>query len=294
MEIGVSPHPLGPRHPGDFGDVLEVARLAEALGFQHVFAAGHVLAGDAGLTMDPMVLLSAVAGATSRVELLTSVVVLPLYNPVVLANQASTLDAISAGRLVLGVGTGWDTAEYAAVGVPFAERGARADEQLEVLRALWADMPADFHGRFTSLRQATIGVPPGTPGGPRVWVGGHSDAALRRALRFADAWHGSIVDVTGATEVGRRLEALGDEVGRDPATLRLTAGQFIAPPGIPQAQPVSGRPLGGTTPTAASVIDELGALGEAGVSACSVWMPVAPEHLPDGMRWLADEVLPHV
>jgi alkanesulfonate monooxygenase SsuD/methylene tetrahydromethanopterin reductase-like flavin-dependent oxidoreductase (luciferase family) len=106
------------------------------------------------------------------------------------ANQAATLDVVSGGRLILGVGTGWNPDEFEAVGVPVRERGARIDDHLEAAKALWTRRPADFAGPFTTLRAAQLGVPPITPGGPPVWVGGHSDAALRRALRFGDGWYG--------------------------------------------------------------------------------------------------------
>ncbi len=294
MRLGVAPHPLWPRQSADFGDVVETAKAAERLGFHHVFAAGHVLAGDVGLTMDPLVLLAAVAGATKRVELLTSVVVLPLYQSVVLANQTATLDVVAGGRLVLGVGAGWDAEEYAAVGVPFDQRGAITDEHLQVLRSLWSERPASFQGRYTTVRKTSIGVPPISDGGPRVWVGGHSDAALRRALRFAEAWHGSGIDAAAAAETRRRLDALSLDGDRDPGTLKLTSGQFLVPPGLAATQPLPFRPLGGAAPSAAALIDELSALELAGVTVCSLWMPIPAQQLLDGLEWVASEILPHV
>lgn len=99
-------------------------------------------------------LLSAVAGVTTRLRLLTSVLVAPYYSALVLANQAATLDVVSGGRLILGVGTGWNPEELDAVGVSARERGARTDDHLEAARALWAQRPADFEGPFTTLRAA--------------------------------------------------------------------------------------------------------------------------------------------
>jgi probable F420-dependent oxidoreductase len=287
MRVGVSPHPLWPRQRQDFDQVLSMARMADELGFDHVFAAGHVVAGAGGLTLDPLVLLSAVAGATSRTKLLTSVLVLPLYHPVVLANQASTLDLVSGGRLVLCVGTGWDVDEFAAVGVPFGERGARADESLEVMRSLWSDGPSDYRGRFTSLRGTSLGTPPLTPGGPPVWVGGNSDAALRRALRFGTAWHGTGADAATVRKVRARLSDLAGAA--DP--LELTSGQFLVPPGILPVRDVPFPLLGGRHPTADSVLADLAALEEAGLSTCSLWMPIAQHHYEDALGWLAAEVL---
>jgi probable F420-dependent oxidoreductase len=282
LRIGVAPHRLWPTREDEVDGVLDTARTAEELGFDHVFVSGHAVAGDLGVTPDPLVTLSAVAGATGRIGLVTSVLVLPLYNPVVLAHQTATLDRLSGGRFTLGVGTGWDTQEYAAVGVPFAGRGRRADEQLAAVRELWR-----------GEGDVRLGVLPRTEGGPAVWVGGQSDAALRRALRFGDAWHGSGVDATGLTAVRERLVGLGEETGRDPRTLGLTAGVFLVPPGFAPAVQVPGRPLGGPDASAESVRDELRALADAGLSSCSLWLPVATEALADGLAWVAEEVLSH-
>ncbi|MEU0943047.1 TIGR03619 family F420-dependent LLM class oxidoreductase [Streptomyces canus] len=252
------------------------------MGFDHLIASSHLLAGAVGVTPDPLVLLSAVAGATTRIGLVTSVLILPLYNPVVLAHQTATLDRLSGGRFTLGVGTGWDTAEFEAAGVPFAGRGRRADEQLDVVRKLWRDEA-----------EVRLGVRPRTPGGPPVWVGGHSDAALRRALRYGDAWHGSGLDAAGLTEVRSRLTELGEEAGRDPATpLELTAGLMLVPPGFEAAvRPPGRRPLGGADPSAERVREELRRLADAGLTACSLWLPVATEALTDALGWVAEEIL---
>ncbi|MFG2461739.1 TIGR03619 family F420-dependent LLM class oxidoreductase [Streptomyces sp. NPDC048523] len=285
MRLGVAPHRLWPAHEDELDGVLETARTAEELGFDHLIASSHLLAGAVGVTPDPVVLLSAVAGATTRIGLVTSVLILPLYNPVVVAHQSATLDRLSGGRFTLGVGTGWDAAEFDAAGVPFAGRGRRADEQLDTVRKLWREE--------TEVR---LGVRPRTPGGPPVWVGGHSDAALRRALRYGDAWHGSGIDASGLAEVRGRLAELGQEAGRDPATpLELTAGQILVPPGFEAAvRPPGRRPLGGADPSAERVREELRQLADAGLTACSLWLPVAGEALPDALGWVAEEVLSHV
>ncbi|MET7730541.1 TIGR03619 family F420-dependent LLM class oxidoreductase [Streptomyces sp. NPDC005402] len=284
MRLGVAPHRLWPAHEDELDGVLGTARAAEELGFDHLIASSHLLASAVGVTPDPLVLLSAAAGATTRIGLVTSVLILPLYNPVVVAHQAATLDRLSGGRFTLGVGTGWDTAEFDAAGVPFAGRGRRADEQLDVVRKLWR-----------GEGEIRLGVRPRTPGGPPVWVGGHSDAALRRALRYGDAWHGSGLDAAGLAEVRGRLAELGEEAGRDPATpLELTAGQMLVPPGFEAAvQPPGRLPLGGSKSSAEQVREELGQLADGGLTACSLWLPVATEALPDALGWVAQEILPH-
>jgi len=289
--LGVS---LQPRWPLEDGTaVLRAAAHAEDLGFDHAAVGNRLLESGSGLDTDPLVLLAAVAAATRRLRLLTSVLVAPYYPALVLANQAATLDVISGGRLILGVGAGWNPQEYAALGVPARERGARTDDHLEAAKALWSQRPADFDGPFTTLRAARLGVPPVTPGGPPVWVGGRSDAALRRALRFGDGWYGTGVSAAELTGVRRRLHELADDAGYA-GRLTLASAAFLTPPGIPAAVPSPGPPLGGAAPTAANVVDDLGHLAEAGLTACTLWLPVAAEHVEKAMDWVAAEIMPQL
>jgi alkanesulfonate monooxygenase SsuD/methylene tetrahydromethanopterin reductase-like flavin-dependent oxidoreductase (luciferase family) len=139
--------------------------------------------------------------------------VAPSYNPVVLANQVATLDVLSGGRFTLGVSVGSNPAEFAALGVPFAERGCRADEYSKVMRALWSRRPANFAGRFTSFGTAVLGTLPLTPGGSPIWVGGQSASALRGTLRFAEAWIGVAVEADAVTRVRAQLSRLARDVG---------------------------------------------------------------------------------
>jgi len=289
--LGVS---LQPRWPlADGTAPLRAARHAEALGFDHVAVGNRLLDSGSGLDTDPLVLLSAVSAATTRLRLLTSVLVAPYYPALVLANQAATLDVVSGGRLILGVGAGWNPEEFAAAGVPARERGARTDDHLAAARTLWSQRPADFDGQFTTLHAAHLGVPPVTPGGPPVWVGGHSDAALRRALRFGQGWYGTGVSAADLTGVRRRLHELADGAG-NADRLTLACAAFLTPPGIPAAVPSPGRPLGGAEPTAASVVDDLGQLAESGLTACTLWLPIAAEHVEKATDWIAAEVMPQL
>ena len=291
LRLGVS---LQPRWPIEDGTaVLHAARRAEELGFDHVAVGNRVLESGFGLDNDPLVLLSAVAGATSRLRLLTSVLVAPYYPAVILANQAATLDVVSGGRFILGVGTGWNPAEFDAVGVPARERGVRTDDHLAAAEALWSRRPADFDGRFTAFRDANLGVPPVTPGGPPVWVGGHSDAALRRTLRFGAGWYGTGVDAEEVGNVRRRLHALaGEPAAAD--RLTLAAAAFLTPPGIPVVFEAPGKLLGGSAPSAAGVAEQLARLSEAGLSACTLWLPIAAEHVEKAMEWIAAEIAPRL
>ncbi|TDP96186.1 TIGR03619 family F420-dependent LLM class oxidoreductase [Labedaea rhizosphaerae] len=280
MRLGISLQPAWPIEDG--ASVLRAARHAEDLGFDHVAVGNRVLDSGFGLDADPFVLLSAVAGATTRVRLLTSVLVAPYYPALLLANQAASLDVLSGGRLILGVGTGWNPDEFAGLGLSAKERGARTDDHLAAAKALWTRRPADFEGRFTTLHGANLGTPPLTPGGPPVWVGGQSEAALRRVQRFGAGWYGSGADAAAVAAVREEL----------PEHLTLASAQFFTPPGVDAVSPLSGRPLGGETPSAASIADDLGQLAEAGLTTCTLWLPIAAADVERTMDWIAAEVVP--
>ncbi|GHI02423.1 hypothetical protein AQI88_13825 [Streptomyces cellostaticus] len=173
--------------------------------------------------------------------------------------------------------------EFAAVGASFAGRGRRADEQLTVVRRWW-------RGDDDAARR---GVLPRAEGGPPVWIGGQSDAALRRALRHGDAWHGAGVDGVQLARVREKLTTRAEGADRDPATLAPTAGLFLLPPGFPAAVDLPGRPLGGTDASAESVRGERGRLAEGALSSASLWLPVTTEALPDAPAWTAEEILRH-
>jgi probable F420-dependent oxidoreductase len=175
---------------------LSLARLAEDLGYGSWWAQDHVVlpTGPGAKPdprtsiVDPLVHLAAVAAVTERMTLGTAVVILPQRNPLVLAKQAASLDVISGGRLMLGVGAGWLAAEMTAVGVPPADRGRRTDEYLDAMTALWTDPAPEFHGRYVDF--ADVDAHP-RPTGLRVVVGGRSAGAYRRAVRRAHGFYGN-------------------------------------------------------------------------------------------------------
>ena len=187
LRLGVSLQPRWPR--ADATAALRAASHAEDLGFDHVAVGNRLLDSGFGLDADPLVLLSAVSAATRRLRLLTSVLVAPYYPALVLANQAATLDVVSGGRLILGVGTGWNPEEFGALGVRSQERGARTDDHLAAAKALWSQRPADFDGPFTTLRGARLGVPPVTPAARR--SGSAATVTPPCAVRCASAMAGT-------------------------------------------------------------------------------------------------------
>ncbi|MGI5125617.1 TIGR03619 family F420-dependent LLM class oxidoreductase [Pseudonocardia sp. CA-107938] len=178
------------------GAVTELAKHAEDAGYESWWAHDHVVlptGPDAPMDattpiVDPLVHLAHVAAVTSRITLGTAIVILPQRNPLVLAKQSASLDAVSGGRFVLGVGAGWLAAEMNAVGVPMADRGARTDEYLDAMTALWDAPEPAFDGRFVTF--AAVDAHP-RPSGIRVVVGGRSPGAYRRAVQRAHGFYGN-------------------------------------------------------------------------------------------------------
>jgi probable F420-dependent oxidoreductase len=140
--------------------------------------------------LDPLVALSFLAGTTSTVLLATGIIILPQRNPLVLAKQVASLDVLSQGRLLLGVGVGYLEPEFRAIGVPLSDRGTRSDEYLDAMRRLWTDEEPAFEGRYVNFSGVDAYPRPVAPGGPPVIVGGHTPAAFRRAVSRGNGWYG--------------------------------------------------------------------------------------------------------
>jgi probable F420-dependent oxidoreductase len=185
---------------GDPGAVRQMGRAVEDLGFDHILAYDHVLGAvhaDRARRLtgpytehdpfhDPFVLFAYLAGLTERIEFATGVVVLPQRQTALVARQAADVDLLSGGRLRLGIGVGWNHVEYEALGQDFGTRGARQEEQIELLRRLFTEPVVDFSGRFDRVDRAAL-VPKPTRSIP-IWLGGASEAAFDRAARLADGF----------------------------------------------------------------------------------------------------------
>jgi len=309
MRIAVSLPNVGLDHGKEM--LLPVAEAAERLGFDSVFVAHHVVlpyereskypyqhsGTEVAMTpgmqwLDPFVTLAMVAGVTERIGLGTSVLVLPYRNPVNLAAEVAALDVLSGGRVILGVGAGWMREEFEALGLDPAERGARTDEYIEVLRTLWSDDPATFDGRFVTFDGMALATKPRAEGGPPVWVGGNTEPGLRRALRHGDGWHGFEVYPEDMPPVRAELERLGAEIGRDPGELTLSVARGLIPPGREDESFVPDRRmLGGS---AAAIVDELGSYSEQGVELVLIQVSLLAPNVPDALEWVAAEVLPQL
>jgi probable F420-dependent oxidoreductase len=231
----------------DPGAMRDWARTAEAAGFDHLMAYDHVLGASGELYPDGvgafptapytqehtfhevLVLFGHLAAVTERIELVTSVLVLPQRPAALVAKQVATIDLLSAGRLRLAVGVGWSWAEYEGLGVDFATREERLEEQIEVMRLLWTEPLVTFHGRFHHLDRVGINPLPTRP--ISVWIGsGASPRALSRVVRCADGWMPLLLpglDRVDLAEAVARLRAMAEEAGRDPASLPIHGRVYL-------------------------------------------------------------------
>jgi probable F420-dependent oxidoreductase len=218
------------------------------------------------------------------------VLVLPYRNPVILAQELASLDRLSEGRIVLGIGSGWMDEEFAAVGVPKRERGARTDEAIELLRALWATTDyLTFDGRFTQLDEVVLASHPSRPGGPPIMIGGNSEPALRRAGRLGDGWLGFEVFLDQLPTKRDAIARAAEEAGRDPSAITLSVRRGLIPPFevsnfLPERRSLQGHPE--------EVADEIRAYEAAGVTLMVMDLNFVLPDVLDTMDWLAEEVVP--
>ena len=236
MKFGIAFANTGPFVEPDAAAAF--AKAAEANGFESLWTVEHVVvpsgyestypySADGKMPghedspiPDPLIWLAYVAAATDRIRLATGILILPQRNPVVLAKELATLDHLSRGRMILGIGIGWLAEEFAAIGVPFAERAARTDEHVAALRALWSDEPT-HHGEFSQFTDCIVRPRPAAATIP-IHVGGHSAAAARRAGRLGDGYYpvsrgssGELAELFDTRPVDCRRSRSGPGLDRD-------------------------------------------------------------------------------
>jgi probable F420-dependent oxidoreductase len=239
MDIGVVPVNSGAFIAG--GQLVRLARLLESLDYESMWTFEHVIVpesyesvypysptgklalGPDDAFVDPLIALSFVAAATERLRLGTGVNILTQANPLYLAKQASSIDHLSGGRLILGLGVGWLQEEFHALGVPFARRGARADEYIDAMRQAWSGEPVDLRGEFVDWTGFKMLPRPAQPQGVPIVIGGTTDAAIRRVVGKGDGWYVIHRDLDDFSSHMERLRAECDRQGRDVAELEITA-----------------------------------------------------------------------
>lgn len=238
---------------------IALGQAAEQAGFESVWTVEHVVVPDGyespypysstgkmpGAEFvdidDPLIWLTWVAAHTQTLVLATGIVILPQRNPLILAKQAATVDTLSNGRLRLGVGVGWLEEEFDALGVPFARRGARTEEYIEAMRALWSQDKASFQGEFVNFTDCIAKPKPAATTVPII-VGGHSDISARRAGRLGDGFYPGKGDHDRLKTLITLMRDSAEQAGRDPEAIEVTVH---APPNLVD------DPIGAVEPLAA-------------------------------------------
>lgn len=234
MRIGL--HALGIGPGADPEVIGAVARAADAAGFATLWSGEHVVMvdrpdspypyADSGKIavpsdadwLDPLVALAFVAAITTRIRIATGILLLPQHNPLLIAKQAASLDVLSGGRFALGVGIGWSSQEFEALGIPFVGRAERTREYVEVMRTLWRDDPSSYAGDLVSFHEVRS-YPKPVRGRVPVVLGGNSDAALRRVVAYGDGWYGFNLSTEEVSERMGTLRSRCADAGRDGTTL---------------------------------------------------------------------------
>jgi probable F420-dependent oxidoreductase len=256
MDWGIHLPHLGKQATG--AGLASFAQRAEALGFHSAWVSDHI-AWPSDITsrypytpdgafpapvnlpwLDPIGTLFFVAGCTERLKLGTSVLILGYRPPVQTAKAFASLDVVSGGRVILGVGVGWMREEFEVLGMPFDHRGERADEQLEIFRRLFSEDSPSYAGAYYQFPEIGFAPKP-VSGAVPIWVGGNSEAAYRRTARFGDAFHAAFEPVDDVRAAWARVQELTVGEGRDPATLRLSVRLYLDPEAVmPPAKSIAG------------------------------------------------------
>jgi probable F420-dependent oxidoreductase len=236
MKLGFALPNIGPIGTADA--LIKVAQRAEALGFDSLWTVERLLYPVKAQTpypvttdgllpepykhvLDPVAVLVFVAAHTKKIALGTSVIDMPYYNPVTLARRLTTLDVLSNGRLRVGLGLGWSKDEMDATGADMKTRGARADEFLQVLKAIWTTDPAEFQGKFFTLPKSHINPKPVQKPHPPILLAAFAPPALKRLARLADGWNPVAIPAAGMAQMFGGIKEMAKEAGRDPASLRM-------------------------------------------------------------------------
>ena len=236
MKLGVSVPNIGPVATPEA--IKTVAKKAEAMGYNSLWTVERLLwpidpktpypvTPDGSLpepykyNLDPLDVLTFAAAVTTKIRLGPSVLDIPYYNPVTLARRLSTIDILSKGRLNVGLGLGWSPDEMEATGADIKVRGARADEFIQVLKALWTTDPSEFHGKFFSLSKSHINAKPVQKPHPPIYIAAFAPAALKRVASMADGWNPTGLSVEAMAQMFGAIKQMAEAAGRNPSKLKM-------------------------------------------------------------------------
>ena len=307
MEIGLSI----PRLP-DAQGIRRFVQRAEELGFESVLAGDHVLLPTGGTNQYPytadgsfsrpadepfletMTMLGYMAACTDTIKLGSTVIILPYRNPLVQAKMFASLDVLTDGRMICGVGVGWLEKEFDTLGVPYAERGPMSDEFLEIFKTLWTQAHPEFHGNYYDIEGIQFYPKPVQQPHIPIWVGGHSRPALRRVARYGDCWHTTRQTPDFVAQNLPYLREQAERAGRDPASISISLKRSLHFTDLDAAEEEASVRTGGVViATTQEVIDDVYYCRELGINQLTYDFRV------DGldasirvMEHLAAEVLP--
>ncbi|MCY3571150.1 MAG: LLM class F420-dependent oxidoreductase [Chloroflexi bacterium] len=235
MKLGIFNMGTGISDPGS---LRTIAEAAEASGLESLWCGEHVVLPKPRVApspadpkhhfLHPSVVLGYLAACTKTLRLGTGIVLIAQRNPLVLAKEFASVDVVSGGRAILGIGAGYLQPEFDAIGAPFRERGRRTDEAIDAMRALWNEEDPTFDGQFWQFSGIDAHPRPTSPGGVPIHIGGHSEAALKRAAERGQGWYGWMQDPEQTADYVRRLHELSEQVGRPEAMGELEI--TITPP----------------------------------------------------------------
>ena len=285
MKFGVCIPHYG--RPIDADGLTEMALKGEQMGFDSVWVTDHIIVPHVipdrpdivyrHNMLEPLTLLAHLGAVTKRVNIGTSVIILPYRNPVVLAKGIATADVLSGGRVIFGAAVGWMEGEFWALNAPFAERGRVSNEYLRLLKELWTNPIPTFHGEYFDFSDVTFSPMPLQQPHPPIWVGGRSRAGVRRAVQFGDFWHPSQMGPQEVSQMAVYLKRYSTSVGRQTPPQISVRGRALtfANTSTPGQRTV----LQGTT---REIISDVQGYSDAGVS--HVIMEIAGDTYADKFR----------
>ena len=308
MKVGIS-IPRLPDGPG----LRRFVQRAEELGFDCVLAGDHIVLPTEGTNQYPytadgsfsrpaddpfletMTLLGYLAACTQSIRLGTTVIILPYRNPVVQAKMFASLDVLTNGRMICGVGVGWLEKEFDILGVPYADRGPMSDEFLQIFKILWTERNPEFHGRFYNLDGIQFYPKPVQQPHIPIWVGGHTRRALRRTAKFGDCWHTTRQTPDFVAENLPYLRQQTERAGRDPASISISLKRSLYFTDLGVGEGSSVRTGGTVSGNTQEVIDDVYYCRELGIDQLTYDFRVdGLDESIEVMEHLADRVLPVV